>query len=358
MIHRSNQVVSAIVPARNEEHNIARSVSSIAAQPEILEVIVVNDESEDRTEQVLKELESCCPRLNVIRVDELPEGWLGKPHALALGARKATGEWLLFTDADTVHNPGSLGILLGKAEDEHAALLSISPGQKLQSWWEKSVLPLIFTRLAVLYPFEKVSDPKSPIAAANGQYILVRRAMYESVGGHAAARGAILEDVSLAQRVKAAGGRLLFLAGSDWAETHMYRSFAEMWMGWTKNLFQLYGSDEGAIRRTIVDLLGCWFVELTLVTSSALLVSSVFLFPGRWRLLRLFLGVVPLFVLARQHKKYANELHRSGFSTRLANYFFLGAPLLSLLLVSSLRAHRPSGVVKWKGRTYSGGQLQ
>jgi cellulose synthase/poly-beta-1,6-N-acetylglucosamine synthase-like glycosyltransferase len=358
MTHHPQQVVSAIVPARNEEFNIARSVHSILAQPEILEIIVVNDQSEDRTEEVLRELEKECPPLRVIHLDNLPQGWLGKPHALAAGAREAAGEWLLFTDADTVHRPGSLCALLAKAEDERAALLSISPGQKLQTWWEKSVIPLIFTELAVLYPFENVSNPGSPAAAANGQYILVPRAVYASVGGHAAAPNAILEDVSLAQRVKNAGGRLIFLPGAEWAETHMYRSFAEMWIGWTKNLFLLYGCDEDAIGKTVLGLLGRWVVGLALVTSSALFLSSVFLFPGRRRQWSLVIGLAGLLVLARQHRIYGHQLDRSGFSSRLAKYFFLGAPLVSLLLMGSTRAYRRSGLVRWKGRTYSVGQLR
>jgi chlorobactene glucosyltransferase len=358
MTRHPQPVVSAIVPARNEESNVARSVGSLAAQPEILEIIVVNDQSEDRTEEVLKDLEKGCPTLRVIHLDNLPEGWLGKPHALAEGARGAAGDWLLFTDADTMHMPDSLGSLLAKAEEKQAALLSVSPGQKLQTWWERSVIPLIFLQLASLYPFAEVSDPSSPTAAANGQYILVRRAMYESVGGHAAAPNAILEDVSLAQRVKSAGGRLVFLPGAEWAETHMYGSFAGMWRGWTKNLFLLYRSDEDVIRKAVLRLLSRWLAGVGLVTSSLLLLTHAFPFSGRWRARNFLMGLLFLLVLVGLHRRYGHQLDRAGFSSRLAKYYPLGAPIVSLLLLNSLWAYRRTGRVEWKGRSYSVGQLQ
>jgi chlorobactene glucosyltransferase len=352
------QVVSAIVPARDEELNIARAVGSIAAQPEILEIIVVNDQSEDHTEEILQSLSAEFPTLRVINLDNLPEGWLGKPHALAEGARAAAGDWLLFTDADTVHGSGSLASLLLEAERKQAALLSISPGQKLQTWWEKSVIPLIFTQLAALYPFDKVSDPRSLVAAANGQYILIRRSVYESIGGHAAAPNSILEDVALARRVKSAGGRLVFLPGADWAETHMYQSFADMWRGWTKNLFLLYGRDEATIGGAVLSLQGRWFIALFLISSSAWLFTSALLDRHQCRTKNFFMTLIPLVMLALQLRAYGNKLRRSGFFKGLAKYFLPGAPLVSMLLLSSLWAYRQSGRVQWKGRTYSVGQLQ
>ncbi|HTV54597.1 MAG TPA: glycosyltransferase [Terriglobia bacterium] len=352
------RVVSAIIPARNEELNIGLSVRSIAAQPEILEIIAVDDQSEDHTGEVLNNLRKECPTLRVIRVDDLPEGWLGKPHALAVGASAAAGDWLLFTDADTVHMPGSLASLLAEAESQQAALLSISPGQRAQTWWERSVIPLIFTQLAALYPFDKVTDPRSPLAAANGQYILIRRSVYESIGGHAAARNAILEDVSLARRVKSMGGRLVFLPGAEWVETHMYQSFAEMWRGWTKNLFLLYGGDKATIGRTVLGLQGRWLIELALISSSAWILRSALRARGRRRASSFFMALVPLVMLAGQRRGYGRTLQQAGFSKGLAKYFLPGAPLVSLLLLSSLWAYRRSGRVEWKGRIYSVGRLQ
>ena len=244
--------VSVIIPARNEEANIERAVRSIAAQGGVpLEIIVVDDQSEDRTGEILTRLKAEIPSLRALRVDTLPDGWLGKPHALACGAKIASADWLLFTDADAEHGPGSLAELLERAEKEQVDLLSLSPGQLTPTWWEKAVIPLVYAWLAKLYSFDEVNDPKSNVAAANGQYLLVRRAVYERIGGHEAVRAEILEDVALARRVKAAGGRLLFLPGAPWVQTRMYRTFSAMWEGWTKNLYLLYGRNVKLILGTI-----------------------------------------------------------------------------------------------------------
>src|SRR5512143_1345701 len=251
MADNSSARVSVIIPARNEEANIARAVRSAACQPGVREIIVVDDASTDRTGEILEGLKREIATLRVLRVDALPEGWTGKSHAAATGARASAADWLLFADADTEPKPGSLAALLEKAEAEHADLLSISPGQVTETWWEKSVIPLVYVYLAKLYRFEDVSNPDSPAAAANGQYLLIRREAYERIGGHEAVRREILEDVELARRVKSSGGRLLFLPGAEWAETRMYHTFGAMWQGWTKNLYLLYGRNPARILRTL-----------------------------------------------------------------------------------------------------------
>ena len=174
------------------------------------ELIVVDDASTDRTAEILAGLGREFPLLRTVRLESLPAGWMGKSHAAAAGAETATGEWLLFTDADTEHLPGSLEAMLGRAREEKADLLSLSPGQQTVTWWEKSIIPYVFIELARMFPFEEVSDPASPQAAANGQYLLVRRSVYNEIGGFAAVRGEILDDVALARLVKQRGGRLVF----------------------------------------------------------------------------------------------------------------------------------------------------
>src|SRR5574337_273638 len=196
---RDEGAVSVIIPARNEALNIERVVRSIAPQGQVREMIVVDDQSTDRTAEVLAGLQHEVPLLRTLRLESLPEGWTGKSHAAAAGARIATGEWLLFTDADTEHLPGSLEAMLARATAENAGLLSLSPGQQTPTWWEKAIIPFVFVQLARIFPFEEVSDPASPSAAANGQYLLVRRSVYNDIGGFEAVRGEILDDVALAR---------------------------------------------------------------------------------------------------------------------------------------------------------------
>ena len=339
--------VTAIIPARNEEANIARVVRSVASQEGIREILVVDDQSDDRTGEILKGLEAEIPELRTLRVESLPESWTGKSHAVATAARAATGEWLLFTDADTEHLPGSLVTLLEHAEREGADLLSVSPGQRTPTAWEKSVIPLVYVHLARLYRFAEVSDPRSPAAAANGQYLLIRRDVYQRVGGHEAVRGEILEDVELARRVKAAGGRLVFLPGAAWVRTRMYRSFREMWGGWTKNLYLLYGR---SLRRMFGTLAELWLLDVAPVL--AVIAMGVALALGRGGV-RLTLATVGCFLIAVSRQwTYRRALGRLGFERRLANFLVPGATLLGLLLLNSLRAYRFSGKIQWKGRDY------
>lgn len=340
--------VSAIIPARNEEANIARAVRSVAAQQGILEILVVDDQSQDRTAEILEDLKTEIPSLRTMRVESLPEGWSGKAHAVATAAKVASGEWLLFTDADTEHLAGSLATLLERAEREPADLLSISPGQQTPTWWEKSVIPLVYVHLARWYRFEEVSDPNSPVAAANGQYLLVRRSAYEQAGGHEAVRGEILEDVELARHVKAAGGRLVFLPGAAWVQTRMYRCFPEMWRGWTKNLYLLYGRKLGRMLKTLAEI---WFLDLA--PPLAFLVLCLVVVLGRGSAATALVAVGCFLLAVLRQWSYGQALSRLGFDPRLANYQTLGAGLFSLLLLNSARAHRLKGSIQWKGRTYS-----
>ncbi|MGH9402325.1 MAG: glycosyltransferase [Terriglobia bacterium] len=343
--------VSVIIPARNEEANIEGAVRSVAAQEGVREIIVVDDQSDDCTPEILAAMSKKRPKLRVLRLRSLPAGWIGKTHAAAEGAKIAVGEWLLFTDADTRHLPGSLAALLGRARSEGAALLSISPGQEVETWWEKAVIPLVYVELTGLFRFEDVNDPRSPAAAANGQYILIRRSVYDSAGGWEAVRDAVLDDVALARRVKSAGGKILFLPGAAWAKTRMYRRFGEMWRGWTKNLFLLYSRDRAKIAGTVFRLLAldCLFYALCgvlAVLASALAFTTV----KAW--IPAVAAVACALAVYARYRHYRRQLERLGFSGRLAKYLPPGALLLSLILLNSLWAWRQGGGIEWKGRIY------
>src|ERR1700694_5888044 len=174
--------VSAIVPARDEEAAIAAAVESLAAQPEIKEILVINDQSTDGTAAELDRLSALYPQLRVLQTSALPNGWVGKNYAVSLGAAQATGDWLLFTDADGVHLPGSTAHALADAAATGAGLVSYSPEQETQTWWEKALIPFVYTRLAQKFSYEAVNDPNSLAAAANGQYLLIRREDYARIG--------------------------------------------------------------------------------------------------------------------------------------------------------------------------------
>ncbi len=337
--------VSVIIPARNEEINIERVVHSVAQQERVREIIVVDDGSTDRTAEILEKLESKIPILRVLRIESPPKGWTGKTNAAAAGAIASTGDWLLFTDADTFHLPGSLVALLGKAETQGADLLSISPGQETPTWWERAVIPRVFVQLARWYPYEEVSNPDSPRAAANGQYMLIRRAAYEKADGFASVRGEVLEDVAFARRIKSQGGKIVFLPGTDWVRTRMYRRFGEMWQGWTKNLYPLAGENPGRLFLAAADCVA----DMILFAAGLGLIAWEPEPP--FGILVLLMGLTLWLAPVFRSLAYAREVEAIGYNKKETDYF-PGSWLLAALLLNSWWAHRVSRRIEWKGRSY------
>lgn len=256
---KAKLAVSVIIPARNEGLSLGACLRSLVAQaretnitefdghtrPSLVsdegvqyEIIVVDDSSTDDTHVVAASFDG----VQLVCAAPLRPGWCGKSNACYTGAAMARGKWLLFTDADTIHGPGALARSMAEAEAHEAALLSYSPRQQVETFAEHLLMPLIFAELACTYRPRQVCDPASPIAAANGQFLLIRRDAYDSVGGHAAVAGDLLEDVALARLVKQSGRRLRFRYAGELVETRMYRSFAQLREGWTKNLALLFPS--------------------------------------------------------------------------------------------------------------------
>jgi glycosyltransferase involved in cell wall biosynthesis len=329
-------MVSVIVPARNEEVCLGRCLESLVAQTGVdFEIIVVDDGSADRTREIAESF----PGVRVVNPGSLPPGWSGKNNAIVAAAATARGEWLLFTDADTVHRVGSLERALAEAQQRRAALLSYSPEQEVHGFWEKAVMPVIFAELASVYRPSEVSDPASPAAAANGQYILASREAYDAVGGHAAVATSLLEDVALARAVKASGRRIFFRYGGDAVRTRMYRSFAQLREGWIKNLALLF--------RSPVRLAVLRFTEFVLIVGSAVV---AFLMELRGRTVASVAVGVFTVTLAAMLLQRIRKAHFSWDANVLA---LIGLPIFSYLLLRSKAAYQ-KGTISWKGRQYAG----
>jgi hypothetical protein len=326
--------VSAIVPARDEEATIAAAVDSLAAQPEIKEIIVINDQSTDGTAAELQRLAMRHAQLRVLETKELPGPWVGKNYAVSLGAAQATGDWFLFTDADAVHLPGSTARALADAAENGAGLVSYSPEQETHAWWEKALIPFVYTRLAHRFSYAAVNHPDSPVAAASGQYLLIRREDYVKIGGHAAVSGEVLEDVALARLAKQAAIGLHFASGSGIVRVRMYRTFAAMWQGWTKNLYPLMGGTPRDVGRELFRVVP-WIPFLLLPLA----------------FLHLIWGVLGLVLLVGRHAAYAADLRRNRFPAGLALYYLLGVALYAAILQNSEWRYA-RGRVTWKGREY------
>src|SRR5947209_6603993 len=224
-----NPYVQVIVPARNEQQCIGRCLQSLVSQQGIdFQVTVVDDGSTDQTRSIAKSFAG----VRVISSCEPAPGISGKCHALVAGAAGSQAKWLLFTDADTLHLPGSLAAAVAEAEERNVDLLSYSPEQEVVTWSEQALMPVVFADLTRTYPTEAVNDPASAVVAANGQYLLARREIYEQLGGHAAVAARVLEDVELARLFKHAGHKVWFRYGAGIVRTRMYRDFSSLVEGW------------------------------------------------------------------------------------------------------------------------------
>ena len=329
-----NPLVSIIIPARNEEASLAACLQSLVTQQGIhAEILVVDDDSTDHT----AEIASSFPAIHVIRAGALPHGWTGKNNALVEGAKVARGKWLLFTDADTVHKPGSLARAVEEAKRHGAALLSYSPEQEVRSFWEMAVMPVVFAELAATYPPQMVSHGAVPIAAANGQYLLISREAYKAVGGHARVASDLLEDVALARLVKSSGGNIFFRYGGDSVRTRMYRSFAQLREGWTKNLALLFPRPRALATYRALEFL------VILGSAGGLVGTTGLRQPAK----AILCGLLLLSVGGR----YWRRIRRAHFSWFASVLGVLGLPVFSYLLVRSRSFHQKQQV-EWKGRVY------
>ncbi len=343
--------LSVIIPARNEAENLPACLASLLAQSDDgfalgsdWELIIVDDDSTDSTRTIAGEAAAQHPGVIVLTAPPLDlgphRGFTGKTNACWAGAQQARGAWLLFTDADTIHDPGNLSRALHEAEKYHAALLSYSPRQIVTGLWQHALMPLVFSELASVYPPKQVSDPASRLAAANGQFLLIEREAYFSVGGHRAVGREVLEDVALAKAVKRAKLGLRFRYAPDALSTRMYRTFSEMVEGWTKNLALLFPSPIALALWRVLDLL--LFFGLPIVAIYLMHFDRPIWEPA----LVWILWVRTLF-------RFYSRAARSHFPVADIAISILGVPLFVWLLVRSTLHNRMRRSVAWKGRSYT-----
>ena len=213
--------------------------------------------------------------------------------------------------------------------------MSFSPEQVTEAWYEKALIPFVYSRLANHFSYDAVNNAESKTAAANGQFLMIREDVYDEIGGHESVAGEVLEDVALAKRVKAARYRIWFGSGVGAVRVRMYRSFDEMWEGWKKNLYLLVGGTPGAVIRELA-----WVVPwITL----ALLVLGLKVPPA---------FVAGLGLLVARHAVYGSALLRNHFRVMYILYYIPAVALYAGVLWASYRAHA-HGVVEWKGRRIS-----
>ncbi len=352
-------LISFCVPARNEERNIRACVENLLAQdyPNI-EVIVLDDRSTDNTPEILRQLAAHAvpapfredDRLHLIVGSDLPEGWAGKPHALHQASAAARGEWLCFVDADTFLSPSTLSSCYVKALETRADMFTIMTFQILGSFWEKVVMPLVMTALSAGFSPRKVNDPTRKDAIANGQFILIKRSVYDAIGGHGSVKDQIVEDKAIAEQVKWNGYRLIVADGMKVARTRMYTSLPEMWEGWTKNIYL------GLRDRPSLIWLGVFGAFLALFVAIILPLWPVlgllwYFKNGGWLGLTVLLESLLLWMyVIKMRVRVAQKMEISPW------YAFtlpLGAAVFAAMMITSaVRVISGKGVT-WKGRMYA-----
>lgn len=227
--------VCVVVPARNERNRIGPCIDSLLRQGSVVsEVIVVDDRSEDETGAHVRRVAGSNPRVRVLRVDTLPPRWSGKAHACHTGGQAAAGEWLLFTDADCEFLPGGLAGAVRYAERHDIEFLTLWPRADHRSFWEHMLIPLCGALILYWFPPLWANRPSSRLGFATGQFILIRRDAYQRIGGHAAARSGVIEDILLARHAKKSGLRMRAALGPDIVSVRMYTGYREIRDGWTR----------------------------------------------------------------------------------------------------------------------------
>ena len=344
-------LISVCIPARNEERNIRACLESILAQDyPNFEVIVLDDRSTDGTSEILRQLSAQNDKLKFMNGSDLPKGWAGKPHALFQASAAARGEWLCFVDADTFLSPNTLSSCYAKAIETKADMFTIMTFQILGSFWEKVVMPIVMTALSVGFSPRKVNDPNRKVAIANGQYILIRRSVYDAIGGHESVRDQIVEDKAISEQVKWNGFRLIVANGNSVARTRMYTSLPEMWQGWTKNIYL------GLSDRPPLMLLGAFGAFLAVVAALILPI---------WPLLGIIwylqgggmpaLGVVVQSLILWSIVIYSRARVSTGMgiSAGYALTLPLGAAVFAAMMFTSTWQVLSGKGVMWKGRIYN-----
>ena len=343
-------LISVCIPARNEERNIRACVEAVLKQDyPNFEVIVLDDRSTDSTFRILTDLAARDSRLRPISGADLPPGWAGKPHALYQASAAAHGEWLCFIDADTFLKPSALSSTYAKALQTNADMFTIMTFQILGSFWERTIMPLVMTALSVGFSPRKVNDPKRTDAIANGQFILIKRSVYDAIGGHASVKDSIVEDKAISQQVKWNGYRLIVADGMKVAQTRMYTSLPEMWEGWTKNIYLGLRDQAGLL------WLGVFGAFLAFMASLFLplwpLLGMVWYLKGGGRM-ALTVIAEALALWAYLIVMRAQIARKMNISRWYALTTPLGAAVFAAMMIASTWKVISGKGVTWKGRTY------
>lgn len=345
-------LVSILVPARNEADHIEECVRSLLGQSyEKLEVLVLDDQSTDETSSIVQQIIDELPptranRLQLLHGETLPDGWIGKSFACYQLTQVAQGEYLLFTDADSIYAPQMVRTVIQGMHDLGVQFLTALPSYNLHGIAERLAIPLLYFKVFTLLPLALVRRRPEPIlAVANGPLLCFQRSVYEAIGGHKAVRTSIMEDNSLAREVKAAGYRMAYVDGQKLVSCYMYDSFAELWDGFSRTFFAFYNYSLLAAAAMIILNLALFIAPPLLALASLIvpLAPLVLLFSLGCYILAVLMRVLLILTCARSQRiplLFLSLLHP------------ISMMLECLFLLNSIRWYYRKKGALWKGRYY------
>ena len=336
----SGPLVSVIIPARNEARNIERCVRSVlATKYSPIEVIVVDDRSTDGTAEIVEP--AAGKRLKLVRGIEPPPGWFGKQWAIVQGYRASRGEVLLFTDADTKHEPELLPRALRGLNQERVDLFTVLPRQEMRTFWERLIQPHVFAALESRFAYlSSVNRTRTYWnAIANGQFMLTPRVTYEALGTHEAVKDTIIDDLMLAQAYVQAGKDIFIVQAREFMTTRMYGSLREIVAGWTKNLASgapLTAPPRRWLRALIPYLM--WLPALLWIIPPILWLAT----GARWAEIATAVSLLTWIIVCAAER----------VPVWYALLYPVGAAFVAFIIIrSAIRGRR---IIEWRGRTYSG----
>ncbi|MEK3884636.1 glycosyltransferase family 2 protein [Paenibacillus sp. PL2-23] len=340
--------LSVLIPARNEEERIGACLQSVSEEPlDDMEVLVLDDRSTDGTAELVRRAAEADSRMKLVQGQELPPGWTGKSYACHQLAEAASGDWLLFLDADARLAPGAVASAMAGAARQGKGMITGFPLQRTATWLEKLVVPMMMFTIACHLPIRLVRHSRDArFAAAHGAFVLVHRDSYRKAGGHAANRGHLVDDVQLAKAMKEAGEPLTLADVRGLVSMRMYGNAREVWNGYKKNMFAGLGRSR-ALLLTVVAA----YSAMYLVPPAAALAGGLSLLAGGTDIGVWLLPAIVCWLLGMAVKAVVDV--KNGQPIWLSALLPASIAALCAIAIASWWSAGRQGGYEWKGRTYS-----
>lgn len=339
--------VTVVIPCKDEEARIERSVRSIVSSDyPFFELVVVDDRSTDRTREIVENLAREDPRITVMSITELPAGWTGKTHALYEGTKRASGDILLFTDGDTELAQDAMSRTLAFFSANDLDMLSLFPGFTHRGFSEHVIYPHLALGLVYFYPLTEVNDQNSSVGLASGTFIMLSRTAYEDVGTWRELRNEITEDIALAVAVKARGRKLMALSSNDLVRTREFANVAEVCQFWKRTFYGAFGKRVGSLFR-----LAASYAALALLF--VLMISCAMLYAaGKGTVPTNVLLVLSAAAMAAVIVPFSVFLHNQNGHWAYGLTAPLGIAVSVWVTLSTLVALLADKGIRWRGSLY------